>query len=97
MIITAAQIRGARAMTSLTTEQLAEASQLTVAQIDAIEAGTEPGDSQAQAAIRAALESRGIQFLASGSLDGGGVGLRLKQTHEDAGTRPENLNATNDD
>lgn len=96
-MITAAQIRGARAMTGITIEQLADASQRTAAEIDAIEAGTEAGDSQALAAIRAALESRGVQFLASGSQDGGGVGLRLKQTHEDVGTRPENLNATNDD
>jgi transcriptional regulator with XRE-family HTH domain len=96
-MITAAQIRGARAMTGITLEQLADASQLTAAQIEAIETGTDAGDSQAIGAIRAALESRGVQFLASGSQDGGGVGLRLKQTHEDIGTRPENLNATNDD
>jgi len=96
-MITAAQIRGARAMTGMTIEQLADASRLTAAQIAAIETDGETGDSQAVAAIRAALESRGVQFLASGSQDGGGAGLRLKQTHEDVGTRPENLNATNDD
>jgi transcriptional regulator with XRE-family HTH domain len=96
-MITAAQIRGARAMTAMSVAQLADASQLTVAQIEAIEAGTDPGDSQSIGAIRAALESRGVQFQASGSQDGGGAGLRLKQTHEDAGTRPENLNSSNDD
>jgi transcriptional regulator with XRE-family HTH domain len=96
-MITAAQIRGARAMTGMTIEQLADSSQLTPAQIEAIETGADAGDSQAIAALRAALESRGVQFLASGSQDGGGVGLRMKQTHEDIGTRPENLNATNDD
>jgi DNA-binding XRE family transcriptional regulator len=96
-MITAAQIRGARAMTEMTVQQLADATQLSPATIDAIEAGTEAGDSQAIAAIRAALENRGVQFVASGSQEGGGIGLRLKQTHEDSGTRPENLNATNDD
>ncbi|MBO9098048.1 MULTISPECIES: helix-turn-helix domain-containing protein [Rhizobium] len=96
-MITAAQIRAARAMTGLSLQQLADAARLSSAEVEAIETGTEPANSHAVSAIRAALEASGIQFLADGSQDGGGAGLRLKHTHGDEGTRPENLNSTNDD
>ncbi|MGA1801339.1 helix-turn-helix domain-containing protein [Rhizobium sp. HT1-10] len=96
-MITAQQIRAARAMAGLTLQQLADATALDTARIEAIEAGTETVGGDALLALRAALESRGIQFIDSGSQEGGGAGVRLKQTHGEEGTRPENLNATNDD
>lgn len=94
-MITAAQIRAARAMTGLSLQQLADAASLTTAEVEATEA--EAGNGQTIAALRTALEGHGVQFLADGSQDGGGAGVRLKQSHGDEGTRPENLNATNDD
>lgn len=96
-MITAAQIRGARAMTGMTVNELADASQLSVSQIETIERHAEADDANAVAAIRTVLEARGILFLASGSQEAGGAGLRLREWDGGDGTRPENLNATNDD
>jgi len=96
-MITAAQIRGARAMMGMTVNELADASQLSVSLIETIERHAESDDANAIAAVRAVFEARGILFLASGSQDAGGPGLRLKDHDGGDGTRPENLNATNDD
>ncbi|MGO4565031.1 DNA-binding protein [Rhizobium sp. 2YAF20] len=96
-MITAAQIRGARAMVGLTTEDLAADSKLPLSSIEIIESDIAAADAKAILAVRAALEARGILFLASGSQDPGGPGVRLKSWDEDDGIRPEDLNATNDD
>jgi transcriptional regulator with XRE-family HTH domain len=94
---TSAQLRGARAMIGLSIEDLAADCRLPSATIAALEANADSGDPQALHALRAALEARGVLFLASGSQEAGGSGVRLKHWDEDGGIRPENLNATNDD
>jgi hypothetical protein len=96
-MITAAQIRGARAMVGLTKEDLAADSKLPLSSIEIIESDIAAADAKAILAVRAALEARGILFLPSGSQDAGGPGVRLKSWDEDDGIRPEDLNATNDD
>ncbi|WFU10109.1 DNA-binding protein [Rhizobium sp. CB3090] len=96
-MITSAQLRGARAMLGLTTETLAAESNLSVATIETLETDVGSADAKALVALRAALEARGISFLASGSDEAGGAGIRFKHWAEDGGIRPENLNATNDD
>ncbi|MBB4570471.1 helix-turn-helix domain-containing protein [Rhizobium leucaenae] len=96
-MITSAQLRGARAMLGLTTETLAAESNLSVTTIETLERDVSSADAKALVAARAALEARGISFLASGSDDAGGAGIRFKHWAEDGGIRPENLNATNDD
>lgn len=84
-------------MLGLTTEALATDSRLPVDSIEALEEDANSVDPKALAAVRAALEARGVLFIASGSDQGGGCGVRFKRWDEDEGIRPENLNATNDD
>ncbi|MBB6483371.1 helix-turn-helix domain-containing protein [Rhizobium lusitanum] len=96
-MITSAQLRGARAMLGLTTEALANESKLPISSIEALEMDVDSKDMKAVAAVRAALESHGIIFLAGGSDGTGGAGIRFKHWAENDGIRPENLNATNDD
>lgn len=96
-MITSAQLRGARAMIGLSSEELAAAARLPLASIEALEKDAGSADPHALPAVRAALEARGILFLSSGSQELGGPGIRLKHWDEDEGIRPENLNATNDD
>jgi hypothetical protein len=96
-MITSAQIRGARAMLGLTTEILATDSKQSIASIEALETDASSVDAKVVVAVRAALEARGISFIASGSDEAGGAGIRFKHWDQDGGIRPENLNATNDD
>ncbi|KRB50368.1 DNA-binding protein [Rhizobium sp. Root708] len=97
-MITATQMRGARAMTGMSIQQLATASGLPAAIIETLEQGHSSGEPQALLAVKQALEAAGVIFLASGNHDEGGPGVRLKaRTSADEGLRPENLNATNDD
>jgi transcriptional regulator with XRE-family HTH domain len=97
-MITATQMRGARAMTGLSIEQLAAASGLPIATIETLEADEANGEPHAVLAIKHALEAAGIIFIASGNHDEGGPGVRLKaRSAADEGIRPENLNAANDD
>ena len=95
-MITPAQIRAARAMIGLSLEELAAAVKLPPSNIEALEKDGS-ADPKALSALRAELEARGVLFLASGSKEAGGPGIRLKSWEEDGGIRPENLNATNDD
>lgn len=92
-----AQLRAARAMIGLSIEELAADSRLPASTIKTLEADAKRGDQHALHALKAALEARGVLFLASGSQEAGGSGIRLKHWDEDGGIRPENLNATNDD
>lgn len=84
-------------MIGLTIEALATDSQLPVGSIEALEKDANSVDPKALAAVRAALEAHGVLFIASGSDQGGGCGVRFKHWDEDGGMRPEDLNATNDD
>lgn len=84
-------------MLGLTTETLAAESHLSVTTIETLESDVSLADAKALVALRGALEAHGISFLASGSDEAGGAGIRFKHWAEDGGIRPENLNATNDD
>ncbi|WP_306915354.1 helix-turn-helix domain-containing protein [Rhizobium mesoamericanum] len=97
-MITATQIRGARAMTGMSIEQLAAAAGLPVTTIETMERDEQEGDPHALLAVKQALEAAGIIFIASGNHDEGGPGVRLRaRSCIDEGIRPENLNAANDD
>ncbi|WP_454848971.1 helix-turn-helix domain-containing protein [Rhizobium binxianense] len=97
-MITAAQIRGARAMIGMSIEALAAASRLPASTIEALEKGDWAGEPHAVLDVRNALEAHGVIFIASGNQDEGGPGVRLRaRVSSDDGIRPENLNAANDD
>jgi transcriptional regulator with XRE-family HTH domain len=97
-MIIATQIRAARAMTGMSKEQLATASGLPVGTIEMLERDEIQGEPSALTAVRTALETAGILFIASGNHDEGGPGVRLRaRTSSDQGIRPENLNSANDD
>ena len=85
-------------MIGLSLEELAVASRLSPNIIRIIEQAGHSEEPGALSAIKAALEARGIIFLASGNQNEGGPGIRLRlRDDSDDGIRPENLNATNDD
>ena len=94
-MITGTQIRAARAMVRWTVEQLAKAAQvgvMTVRRAEAVDGVPAMLVNNAMA-IRAALESAGVDFIAE---NGGGPGVRLRKANPgsiDAG----DLNAINDD
>jgi transcriptional regulator with XRE-family HTH domain len=70
-----AQLRAARALVDWSREDLAAAAKTTTRTLARIEAGeTEPRGSTL-AAIRAALEAAGVEFIAE---NGGGAGVRLR-------------------
>ena len=94
---TPAQIRAARAMLGLTIDEVAAITGLSEASVeDAERPGADGG-----AVLRIltdALEGRGVLFLSTGDEEGGGPGIRLRRPpHADDATRPEHLNAANDD
>ena len=94
-MMTAEQIRAARAMIGLSVEELATESGLSVDEIGNLERGEMAGSESLR--LRQALENRGIVFLAAGEDDPGvGPGIRLRQGTAQEGMRPENLNAEND-
>lgn len=76
-MVTSAQIRAARGLLNWTVRDLAERSGVHRNTITRVETNaTTPGHSIA--AIRSALESAGIIFLADGQSINGGPGVRLK-------------------
>ncbi|WP_377295539.1 multiprotein-bridging factor 1 family protein [Rhizobium sp. SGZ-381] len=94
-MITAEQIRAARAMIGMPLETLARESGLSVSDVEGLERGVAVGVDTAR--LRQCLEHHGIVFLATGEDDPGvGPGLRLRHAPADEGMRPENLNADND-
>ena len=84
-------------MLGLTAEALASESKLPISTIEALETDVNSAEAKALATVRSILEAGGVLFLASGSEDAGGAGIRFKHWAEDGSIRPENLNATNDD
>jgi transcriptional regulator with XRE-family HTH domain len=74
---TAEQLRAARAMVSWSQEQLAQASQVSKATIKRLESATGklPGNPSTIAALRGALEKRGVVFVTE---NGGPPGVRFK-------------------
>lgn len=94
-MITPPQSRAARALINWSQPQLAEASGTGVSTIRDFETGKRTPIANNLAAIRSALEAAGVIFVDE---NGEGPGVRLrKQRPADAGKRPDELNASNDD
>lgn len=82
-MITPAQSRAGRALIEWSREQLAETSRVAMRTIVDFERGARAPREVTLLAIRAALESAGIQFLDRGDASGGtGVALRGKDGAE---------------
>jgi len=76
-MIVGAQIRAARALVRWTVEELAKAAQVGVMTVRRAEASDGPPSMlpNNMAAIRAALEAAGVEFIPE---NGGGAGVRLR-------------------
>ncbi|MBT0779445.1 helix-turn-helix transcriptional regulator [Paracoccus sp. pheM1] len=74
-MVTSAQIRAARGLLNWTVRDLAERSGVHRNTISRVETET-TGPGHSLAAIRAALEAAGVEFIPE---DGGGIGVRLKK------------------
>ncbi|WP_138470852.1 helix-turn-helix domain-containing protein [Poseidonocella sp. HB161398] len=74
--MTPAQCRAARALLEMTQPKLAEAAGLGLSTVVDLEKSRRVVSNQAIAAIRAALEAAGVEFIPE---NGGGVGVRLKK------------------
>jgi transcriptional regulator with XRE-family HTH domain len=80
-LITAAQLRAARALAGLDQKAIAELSGLSVPTIQRMEAsdGTIRGNVDSLMKLIAALDAAGIELIGEGSVSqGGGRGVRLK-------------------
>lgn len=75
-VLSAEQCLGARAMLRMTREQLAAAASVAVATISDFERGVRQPHPRTVGAIRTALESAGVEFIAE---NGGGAGVRLRK------------------
>lgn len=90
----AAQCKMARAATGLGVRELALAANVSPNTIARLERGEAMREATV-AAIRVALEAAGVEFIPE---NGGGAGVRLaKASATQEGTRPDELNASNDD
>lgn len=80
-MLTAAQIRAARALLDWSQKQLAEKSKLSVPTVKRMEGAMGPERSTAAnvEAVRRALEAAGVIFLEPRSNKDGGAGVRLKK------------------
>lgn len=80
-MITGAQIRAARALLGITTQQLSETSGIHYATISRAEQtdSTPPIRAITLAAIQSALEAQGILFLADADTRDGGPGVRMRR------------------
>lgn len=78
-MIVGAQIRAARALVRWTVEDLAKSAKVGVMTVRRAEASDGPPSMllNNMAAIRAALEAAGVEFIAE---NGGGPGVRLRKT-----------------
>ncbi|HRE43658.1 MAG TPA: helix-turn-helix domain-containing protein [Terricaulis sp.] len=80
-MLTAAQIRAARALLDWSQRQLAEKAKLSVPTIKRMEGalGPERSTEANVEAVRRALETAGVIFLEAKSVKDGGAGVRLKK------------------
>lgn len=111
MTITAEQLRAARALLKMEQRELAERSSVNVQTLKRYEGGSGPltGNYQNVSSLIHVLQMEGITFLDAGDTTNGGPGVRLTaiglgqdpvglaQSRSDDGTKPEDLNASNDD
>ena len=91
-LISPEQCRMARAGIRLTAGLLAERAQVSKVTLSDFEKGKRSPHPRTIAAIRAALERAGVEFID----DNGGAGVRLKRNKMDATIALEDLNAEND-
>ena len=100
-MLTASQLRAARALLGIDQRKLAELSGLSVPTIQRMEAGTGVIRGQVGSLMKliAALELHGIEVIAEGApSQGGGRGVRLKHGADDIiPSRNGNLPTTTDD
>lgn len=95
-MITKEQSRAARGLIDWSQAYLAGKANLGESTIRDFEKGRRVPSPNNLAAIRAALEAAGVEFIAE---NGGGAGVRLSSSsrlHASAGTSPEDINANND-
>ncbi len=76
MEITAPQCRGARGLVGISQDELARASRVSKRTIASFETGDRQPIPANLAALRAALESAGVEFIPE---NGGGAGVRLRK------------------
>lgn len=96
-MLTASQIRAARAMTGMTVDELAAASGLPRDVIEDAEAAQATPPTDVAERLRVIFESKDVVFLAAGEDDANvGPGVRLRQHLANEGIRPQNLSAAND-
>jgi DNA-binding XRE family transcriptional regulator len=76
-VVTAGQLRAARALLGWTQRDLAKGAYLSLGTIKALESGSSTRTASLQAAI-ATLQAAGIVFVAAGDTRPGGPGVRLK-------------------
>jgi transcriptional regulator with XRE-family HTH domain len=91
-MITAAQLRAARALLGLDQRKLAELSGLSVPTIQRMEAsgGVIRGNVDSLMKLISALDAAGIELIAEGAVSsGGGRGVRLKSSESPAGDNQE--------
>lgn len=96
-MVTAQQIRAARAMVGLGQKELADAADLAVATLRRMEADTIGPDRSSYAAVEKVcnvLQKAGVIFIAENG-EGPGVRLRKFGVH-DGGNRPDKTNGRND-
>jgi len=74
--ISPAQLRAARALVDWSRDNLAERAQTTARTLARLEGGQTNPRSATLSAIRAALESAGVEFIPE---NGGGAGVRLRK------------------
>ena len=79
-MLTASQIRAARALVDWSGPELAHAAGLSLPTIRRMESAMGPGRSSAEnvEAVQRALEEAGVVFLDAGTVTTGGPGVRLK-------------------
>jgi transcriptional regulator with XRE-family HTH domain len=89
------QVRAARGLIGWSQEELARQAKIGRATVSDFESGKREPYSATLDAIRHAIESAGVEFIAE---NGGGAGVRLRQGKPDAGSlAAEDLNASNDE
>jgi transcriptional regulator with XRE-family HTH domain len=93
---TGRQIAAARALARIEQADLAKAANISVPTLRRMEASDGPAAGMLNnvAAVRAALESAGVEFIAE---NGGGAGVRLRKGAAGGSILVEDLNAENDD
>lgn len=82
-MITAAQIKAARALVGLTQDDIARSTNLSVQTIKRMESvGTERSTAGNVDAVKKALQASGVIFLEDGETAIGGVGVRLLKSKD---------------